>query len=143
MKKYIIMHKSDWSENDINDLIDVDIKSYHYSPATYWEPADEDLDFEPNVDDNFWKVVKIIEFDYFDNNEEDPFAVIADGITYCFNQKPGWEDLLSSIGWDFFCNIPLSEQDYSTPKAAQDAIDCWIVDTAEKMAYERIEEGDC
>lgn len=134
MKYYIAMHKTDWTEEDIEGMIhSIDVKR-HYSPQTYWEPGEDYIDYEIELDNDFWKVVKIVEFSYYDDNEN-PFDVVIDDNIYCLGEKEGWEDVLQSLGWSFFENFDM-KKDFND---AKNDVEFWIDKVAELEAWEYIE----
>ena len=113
MKRYIIMHKVDWSEKNIEDMVNVYINHYSVTPETYYNPAEEDLNYDY---ENDW--------------------------TYCFNQKPEWLDLLRSLGWDFFYSLSLGDKDYDSKDEAEKAIQNWIAEIANEKVNNYIANGE-
>ena len=142
MKRYIIMHKVDWSEKNIEDMVNVYINHYSVTPETYYNPTEENLNYDYEVDKEFENVVKIAEFSYFDGDEENPFAVAVNDWTYCFNQKPEWLDLLRSLGWDFFYSLSLGDKDYDSKDEAEKAIQNWTAEIANEKVNNYIANGE-
>lgn len=100
MKYYCIMHRADYSEEDIMDMVEpINIKR-HYSESTRWEPGEDYITCDYTLDKNFYDVIKIAEFYYYDKDE--PFAVIVNDNTYCLGEKEEWIETLESLGWVFF-----------------------------------------
>ena len=137
MKQYIAAYRSDYSLEDVQDLIEATNVVRHYSSQTYWEPGEDSVDFDVEYDKKFSEIVKVIEFDFF-GNEENPFAAVVDGWTYCLNEQAGWEDLLKSLGWVFFEN-ELGETYENDKETVEDKIDEWAYKIAEDKAWEYID----
>ena len=137
MKQYIAAHRSDYNLEEVQDLIEATNIIRHYSPQTYWEPGEDAVEFDVEYDKKFSEIVKVIEFDFF-GDEENPFAVIVDGWTYCFNEQAGWENLLKSLGWVFFEN-ELGEAYENDKETVEDKIDEWAYKVAEDKAWEYID----
>lgn len=136
MKYYCLMHKADYSEVDIMDMIiPTDIK-HHYSPQTYWEPGEDYITCDYELDEDFNKVVQIVEFYYYDKDE--PFAAIVNDNTYCLGEKEGWEKVLESLGWVFFDNNFDMEDNEAIVKSD---LEDWLDNIANKKAWEYIEDG--
>lgn len=137
MKQYIAAHRSDYNLEDVQDLIEATNIIRHYSLQTYWEPGEDTLEFDVKYDKKFSEIVKIIEFDFFED-EENPFAAAVDGWTYCLNEQAGWEDLLKSLGWVFFEN-ELGETYENDKETVEDKINEWAYKIAEDKAWEYID----
>lgn len=135
MKYYYPMHKTEYSEEDIKDMINpVNIK-HHYSPDTYWEPGEDYISCDIQLDEEFNDVVKIAELYFYD--EDYPFAIIINGNTYCLGEKEGWEKVVEHLGWVGFENFDIREKLVT----AEDDLECWKDGIANKKAWEIIEDG--
>lgn len=142
MKQYIAVHRSDYNLGEIKDLIEATGIIRHYSPETYWEPGEDDVEYEIELDDEFDYVVKIMELHFFGEQTEIlelPWAVVVNGLTYCFNEAENWEELLNSLGWVIFDNTLGDYEDSSA--AVQRKIDEWVDEIAEQKAWDYIYEG--
>ena len=137
MKMYCVMHSSNYSDSDIVDLIEPSNIVHHFSEATRWEPGEDYIDCDISLHDDFHKVVKIVEFYFYDKNEENPFAVVIDDETYCLGEKEGWEDILNSLGWTFFKDYDFDLQ--SVKEEAEDDLEYWIDGVANEKAWQYIE----
>ena len=135
MKYYCVMHNVNYTDDDIKNMIHpVNIK-HHYAPSTYWDPGEDYINCDPELDDSFYNVVKIAEFYFYSN--DNPFAVVIDGMTYCFNEKDGWEEVLETLGWIFFKNFDMKENEYQAKQELQD----WIEEVCNDEAWRMVEEG--
>ena len=135
MKYYCLMHKADYSEEDIMDMIIPTNIEHHYSPQTYWEPGEDYISCDYELDNDFNKVVQIAEFYYYDKDE--PFAIIIDGNTYCLGEKEGWQDILKSLGWVFFEDrFDMEDNEYIVKCNLED----WIDVIANNKAWEYVED---
>lgn len=130
MKYYIPMHKSNYSDFDIADMIYPTNIQHHYSPQTYWEPGEDYIDYDCELDKDFNKVVQIAEFYYYD--EDYPFSVIIDGNTYCLGEKEGWEEVIEHLGWVFFEDLAMKEDLSDVEWDLKD----WIDNIANKKAWD-------
>lgn len=136
MKHYCLMHKADYSEEDIVDMIIPTNIKHHYSPQTYWEPGEDYISCDYELNKNFNKVVQIAEFYYYDKDE--PFAVIIDNNTYCLGEKEDWQDILKSLGWVFFeCGFGMEFSEHSV----KNEFDDWIDVVVNNKAWEYVEDG--
>lgn len=131
MKQYIAVRKNDYSFEDVKDLIEATNVIRHYSPQTYWEPGEDYAEFDVDYDEKFKEVVKIMELNFF-GDEENPFAVSIDGWTYCMNEQDDWQNLLKSLGWVF-----LNEDDNyeNNAESVEDKIEEWAYSVAEEKAW--------
>ena len=136
MKYYCLMHRADYSESDIVDMIFPTNIEHHYSPQTYWEPGEDYVSCEYELDKDFNKVVQIAEFYYYDKDE--PFAVIIDDNTYCLGEKEGWQDVLKLLGWVFFEDrFDMEDNEHIVKCNLED----WIDVIANNKAWEYVEDG--
>ena len=123
------------NEEDIVDMVEPTNIEHHYSPQTYWEPGEDYISCDYELDEEFNKVVQIAEFHYFD--EEEPFAVVINDNTYCLGEKEGWMDVLKSLGWVFFDN------DFDM-EDKEDIVKCnledWLDSIANEKAWKYIED---
>jgi len=137
MKMYCVMHKSDYTDNDVKNMIYPYNIQHHYSRATYWEPEEDDIEYDISFEDDFHKVVQIAEFYYYDN--ENPYAVIINDNTYCLNEKDNWEEILKNLGWIFF-------EDWGDISESKEHVECeledWINKIAEDRAWEIVNEEE-
>ena len=69
MKQYIAAHRSDYNLEEVQDLIEATNIIRHYSPQTYWEPGEDAVEFDVEYDKKFSEIVKVIEFDFFGDEE--------------------------------------------------------------------------
>ena len=143
MKKYIAVHKKDWSECEIvNFLIDVKNVTHNYTPQTYWEPGDDSIDYEILLDEKFNNVVQVMEL-YFYGEQADilelPWAAVVDKNTYCFTEAENWEEILELLGWVFFDNKLNDEYD-DDKESVVNKINDWVSSVADEKAWEIIND---
>ena len=138
MEKFIAVYNKKWKISDIEDLIDSSNVIRHYSPDTYWEPGEDYIDFDVELDNEFKEVVKIAEFYFFGENEDTlelPYAAVIDHMTYCFNEQENWEELLNYAGWNIFEDAEYED----TREAVETKIEEWTNKIAEEKAWSYIE----
>lgn len=135
MNNYIVMHKKEYSESDIMDMVNSSHVVRYYTPQTYWEPGEDYVDYIPVLDEDFNKVVQIAELHYNDKNDEDPYEAIIDNTTYSFNKKEEWIEILEKVGWVFFGDFNFED----SKEYAEYDIKEWIDEIAEQKAWEYIE----
>jgi len=139
MKYFIAVHKNNYTEDNIMDMVNpINIK-HIYSPQTYWEPGEDYLEFDVEYNKNFDEVVKPIEIHFFEENEDCPYAAIINGITYCFNYAEDWEEILNDLGWKLFYDLPLSEEYVKDEKEVKTIINDWAYGLCVDKAWEIIE----
>ena len=137
MKYYIIVHKNDYTERDICDMVNPTHVERKYAPQTYWEPGEDYLEFDIEYDKEFNEIVKPIEIHFFEESEDCPYAAIINGTTYCFNYAENWEEILNDLGWKLFYDLPLSEEYVKDKEEAEAIINNWAyglcIDKAEEI----------
>ena len=134
MYSYIAVHKTDWSEEDIKDMIyPVDVKRC-YIPQTYWEPGEDYIEYNTDLDNDFWDVIKIAKF-VFLGDCDNPYAVKIDDKIYCLEEKENWDEVLQSMGWTMFEQFDMK----NTDGAALDDVEEWIDKVVEMKAWEYVE----
>lgn len=141
MKYYIAVHKKDYTEEDIAAMVNPVNVQHIYSRQTYWEPGEDYIEFDIDYNEQFHEVVKPMEVHFFEECEEYPYAVVVDGMTYCFNYSEEWEEILSNLGWKLFCDLPLSEEYAKDIEELDAIIENWAYGLCEDKAEEVLENA--
>ena len=131
------MHKTNYSEADIIDMIEPCNVERHYSAQTYWEPGEDYIKCDIDLNEKFKEVVQIVEFYCYGEN---PFAVVVNGNTLYLNEKDDWIKYLESLGWQFF-DGPISDMKMSKSVATSDLTE-WMKDIANRKAWDYVLNGD-
>lgn len=139
-KKYFIAYKNDYSINDIKDMIHpVDVKYWHVN-ATYWQPEEEDIDYDIEIDEEFDKVVKIFSIEFINDDDEKGRYFEIEGIKYLLMVP--WYEALERKGYLCFNEDRLLDDLFSSEEEAKSAIEEWQLQIADKQAWEIVENGE-
>lgn len=131
IKKFLFIHPKDIN---LTDFIHLDNFYYKYWPASYWEPEDEELDYDIRVDDEFYKNILIIPVELY---EDDIKYFEHDGIRYHNMQEDGYIKFFDDNGYDLFWDGVLEDLADSEDQA-KNRIESYIDELVETIVDNRI-----
>ena len=97
LSKILFLHKSDVN---LMDFIHLNNFRYSYTPATYWEPEDEDVKYNLSVDKEFYDNILLVPVQVDENSEIHYFEY--DNIDYLNTQEDEYLKFFEREGYEPF-----------------------------------------
>ena len=138
-KLYGIAYKNEYTMNDIEDMVWAEDVRYWHAAATYWQPEEEDIDYNPKVSEDFDKIVKIFSVEFIDDNDENGRYLEIDGIKYLLMVP--WYESLEKLGYNT-TDDRILEGFMESEQEAKNLIEEWQLNRAEEAAWEIVKNGE-
>ena len=119
----------------LSDYVHLKNFKYHYSPATYWEPEDEDIDYDLYVEPQFYDSILSIPV-YVDEEDGEIRFYEHEGIKYHNLNDNDYIKFFKEKGYQPFWFGPL--EDLANEDQAEDKIEAYLEQTVNELVEHTI-----
>lgn len=131
INKILFVHKADV---DLKEYIHLNNFHYKYWPATYWEPDDEEIEYDLEVDQEFYDSIVLVPVELY--NDEIKFFEY-EGFKYHNTQEDEYIKFFNDNGYELFWS-GLLEELADSEKQAKDSIEAYIDELVEEIIEDKI-----